>query len=132
MNEPWKNEPDRKNWTAHGLPCAIFRHSRLLHLCGYVGIDNTHPLFGKSYSETATIDVVLQAHGGITFAGELRDGNDLWWLGFDCSHAWDLAPGSNVKSLCGYQEYRDIDYVTCECESLAKQLADFVGPHETP
>jgi len=55
--------------------------------------------------------------GGLTYSG----GGDypflaiLWWFGFDCAHLGDR---ENPKSL---------EYVEKECESLAKQLAEFCG-----
>src|SRR6185295_5225427 len=46
---PWDNEPDKAQWTdvATGLPClAVRAHS---HWCGYVGVTEEHPVFGKDY-----------------------------------------------------------------------------------
>lgn len=50
---PWIEEPDKKQWqdAATGLPCLIVRHPRHGNLCGYVGVPQSHPLHGKSYSE---------------------------------------------------------------------------------
>jgi len=47
----WDDEPDKIQWTdeATGRPCLIVRN-QLGGLCGYVGIDKTHPLFEKPYS----------------------------------------------------------------------------------
>lgn len=57
MDQPWLSEPDRDDFEAHGLPCAIRRHGSLLHLCGYVGVPEGHPLFGISYSTAAPVFV---------------------------------------------------------------------------
>lgn len=64
----WQDEPDKVQWRdkATGLPCLIVRnHSGAW--CGYVGLDETHPLHGKGYN-----DVSVDVHGGLTFAGFCR------------------------------------------------------------
>ena len=48
---PWENEPDRKEWMAHGLRCVIQRIKHSGHLCGYVGVPKGHPLYGASVFE---------------------------------------------------------------------------------
>lgn len=47
----WDAEPDKVQWQdeATGLPCLIVRNSGGA-LCGYVGLSEGHPLYGKSYS----------------------------------------------------------------------------------
>lgn len=49
---PWQSEPDKKQWRdeATGLPCLIVRGPSGA-LCGYVGIAEGHPYFGKSYDD---------------------------------------------------------------------------------
>lgn len=47
---PWDNEPNRKEWEAHGLKCVIVRQDRSGHLCGYVGLPKSHPLHGVDYN----------------------------------------------------------------------------------
>lgn len=44
------SEGDRRDWTAHGLPCRMYRN-RSHAWCGYVGVPKDHPWFGKSYSD---------------------------------------------------------------------------------
>lgn len=51
-SEPWKNEPDDAVFEAHGLKCQISRISWSGHLCGYVGLPESHPWFGKEYSDS--------------------------------------------------------------------------------
>lgn len=94
----WDSEPDKVQFEDRetGLPCLIVRTLHSGHLCGYVGVAEGHPLFGKSYSEriacdrdnltlgkkspmvvlteafadddsSARVDSVLDVHGGITF-----------------------------------------------------------------
>ncbi len=97
-----------------------------------------------------SIDVGISVHGGVTFSGRMKkdwnlfpERDPLWWFGFDCSHAGDLAPGLGdplaVFDKCGIEVppemmdmmrsmdtnavYRDIAYVRKECRRLAHQLA---------
>lgn len=151
---PWLNEPDKVQWTdkATGFTCLAVRASRpgdfdkklnmlagLGHWCGYVGVPENHPLFGKSYG-----DVDADVHGGLTFAdrcdeqdkehGICHVGEEkLWWFGFDCAHSGDLSPGTKAvlkkldESRSHYgdfeEKYRDLNYVKAECANLAAQLA---------
>lgn len=46
----------------------------------------------------------------------------VWWFGFDCAHSGDLSPLREYEPLFNDGAYRDIDYVTGEVQSLAKQL----------
>ena len=128
---PWDNEPDQSTWTdpATGLTCVALRRPRG-HWCGYVGLPKTHPLHGKD--DPPELDV----HGGISFTDHLKDQDpDLWWIGFDCCHAWDFSPsdllyaarwGGSLFAVCETAQYRTLEYVKAECARLAKQLAGVV------
>lgn len=130
---PWDNEPDKIVGTddATGLPMMIIRNT-IGALCGYVGVNEGHSLFGKSY-----MDLDLQVHGGLTFANkcsghichvpEAGQPDHVWWLGFDCAHAFDQAPGMRFAID---DEYRDIEYVKAECAKLAQQLHDYDKPKD--
>lgn len=76
------------------------------------------------------VGVLFDVHGGITWADNRLPWEDKtptgWWLGFDCAHDGDLSPGyENRFSSDG--EYRDIEYVKAECESLASQIVALNG-----
>ena len=134
---PWDLEVDKKQWTdaATGLPCLIVRHSRCGHWCGYVGVPEGHPLFGKTKEDDALDG--LRAHGGITFTDLCqpldKNGHGIchvpgpgepdraWWIGFDCGHAWDLSPAYQA-GVVDDADYRDQAYVEAECAILAAQL----------
>jgi hypothetical protein len=138
---PWDGEPDKKQWqdAATGLPCLAVRNSNSGHWCGYVGVPPSHLYYNKDYN-----DVEASVHGGLTFADRCQPGgecgsichkapegeDDVWWLGFDCHHAFDLAPGHNaIMAKYGLTvstdgTYRTLEYVENECKELAAQLAE--------
>ena len=43
---PWETEPDSLDFEAEGLPCVMHRNPRWRTWCGYVGVDDKHPLYG--------------------------------------------------------------------------------------
>lgn len=131
---PWDKEPDKVVWKDKltGMPCMIVRNG-LGALCGYVGVAEGHPYFGKHY-DAVDVDV----HGGLTYAHKCAgtichvpaagEPDHVWWFGFDCAHAWDLCPGMEARSRAlGFPPkrddvYRDIPYVKRQCRKLAQQL----------
>lgn len=141
---PWDNEPDKVQWQDEktGLPCLAVRNRLSGNWCGYVGLSDGHPWYGKDYN-SPDVDV----HGGLTFAGMCRPGNTeavgichvpgpgqpdhVWWFGFDCAHAWDYSPlDVKMAEERGYPftishdaSYRSLAYVRNECTKLASQLA---------
>lgn len=136
--EPWHNEPNRVAWRdpATGLPCLILR-GPMGALCGYVRVPRDHALHGKHYQQRG-IERRLNAHGGITFSGCLRNRRMKrgHWFGFDCAHWCDFVPGleelaKKLPRMVGFQQesqvYRTIDFVRRECTSLAAQLAERKG-----
>ena len=75
-------------------------------------------------------------HGGLTYAGydnpkigiSVEGGAGLYWVGFDCSHAGDLAfmnrPGFFNSFSNPFDTYRNFCYVRGECIRLAAQAAE--------
>lgn len=136
---PWQQEPDYLHWVDQetGYDCLIVRNP-VGALCGYVGLKPSHRFYEVNYNSLSALDV----HGGLTYSnycwGDIchktdHEGPKVWWLGFDCSHAFDLSPAtealgasSKIKQIhaaFGYdQAYRDIDYVKSEIKKLARQL----------
>lgn len=128
--------------------------------CGYVGVPPEHPWYGVYYSGCiedpqcddgwecghSSPDGRAEVHGGLTFSGACREEgdpasaichvpqpgrtDDVWWFGFDCSHAWDLRPGSiKFDREHGFRRrpdevYRDEQYVIQQTLELARQLAE--------
>lgn len=144
---PWDGEPDKVVWVdqATGLD-AMARRGPMGAWCGYVGLPDSHPLHGvdydecpagcgKSYCEHSAV-IVMEVHGGVTFAGRCQVGADpatglchvsdrpVWWLGFDCAHWGDLVPGAALSGISFGDSgiYADLPYVVSEVESLARQI----------
>lgn len=137
---PWDEEPDKVQWQDErtGLPCLAVRHPSLGQLCGYVAVKKGHPYYKRSDEEK--FDVFC--HGGVTFSGAcdgdeekgichkpaVGEPDNVWWIGFDCAHAGDLAPGlaytiSTVGGKPWHEDvYRDLAYVKNQCANLAQQL----------
>ena len=130
-HRPWESEPNSAEWVDEdtGYKCRITRHDHFGHLCGYVGISKSHPLYGKHYSDDEIEN--LDAHGGLTHSGEDQDDKDTWWFGFDCSHGGDLSPkmlvhlignGHTYTPDKGSDVYRTWEYVEREVRELSAQL----------
>jgi len=146
----WDNEPDKVQWpdADTGLPCLAVRNRRSGNWCGYVGVAEGHRAFGKEYDEVMNDDGQWpEVHGGLTFANRCQLGDDesrgichmpapgepdhVWWLGFDCAHAWDHSPEDVKRSeekggiwAIGHDSaYRSLAYVKHQCKKLALQLS---------
>lgn len=130
---PWQGEPNRVEWEHAGLPCIAHR-GPVGSWCGYVGLSPGHPLHGKTYNTVHEMLPHLSVHGGLTYSETCSgcichvpkpgEPDDLWWLGFDCAHAWDYCP--RTASL-GYAPRYDEHYWTLaevqeETNRLAEQL----------
>jgi len=48
---PWQDESDKYQWQDEEteFPCLIVRNPDSGNLCGYVGVSEGHPMFGKNY-----------------------------------------------------------------------------------
>lgn len=96
------------------------------HRCGYVGVPPGHPLYGCVYSQPANALGgkepwgVFEVHGGLTWSG-FWNGDDLWRFGFDCHHDMD----GSLRDEQPYFPVRPLEYVVSQCESLARQLANY-------
>jgi hypothetical protein len=145
---PWQEEPDRHEWRYKGLPCLLRRSPMSGGWCGYVAVPPGHPWHGRSWrDEDGGPDV--EVHGGITFSQGCTEGgeichvpepgepDDVWWLGFDCGHAFDVAPkfmaegrafGMSPLLSESFGTYRTFQYAKSETESLAEQALAAVKP----
>lgn len=137
---PWTTEPDKAHWIdpATGLDCLIVRahHGAL---CGYVGVPPEHQLHGVSGFDPVVR--TLAVHGGVNFGSACQEGAedgpgvchvpepgrpaDVWWLGFDCAHAGDLAPTQRheMDQLLGPFQTR------APAVLVAAGMTNFLGEH---
>lgn len=137
-NGQWQSEPDKVLWIDDltGLHCMI-RRGPAGFLCGYVAIDSEHSEYGEHYDA-----VNVNVHGGLTYGDfclEMIEGglgvgicrkvenheDKAYWLGFDCGHLNDMSPHERMRDFeLNGREYRNIEYVKRQCESLAAQLVN--------
>lgn len=119
----WRYEPDLGHDDLCGGMQRLIVRSPGGSLCGYVGVDESHPLYGTSYDDVGGVEV----HGGLTFSGHRTQDfieshvekvhGGLWWFGFDCAHSGDYMP--SVRFVGSQQgDYRDWEYVNLNVESL--------------
>lgn len=126
----WDDEPDEVRWSYRGVDCLVLRPTAMGHLCGYVRIPEDHPCMQwGEYLWDAPDSVAVEVHGGVTFGPRPFEGRaDLpgVWVGFDCNHHLDYAPGSDASlreiGLRCEGGYRNLNYVKRETERLAVQL----------
>lgn len=136
---PWQTEPDKEQFTdeATGLPCLVKRSLHSGALCGYVGVPPGHPWHGRDYDEIDPSPGLCQdgpEDSTICHIPAPGEPDGVWWLGFDCAHAFDVSPAMAARErelglphllhLPGPQEqYRHVGYVKTECARLAEQAA---------
>lgn len=151
---PWQSEPDRVDFVHAGFACFVKRNHHG-NFCGYVGVPNGHRLYGEKFD-----NVDVDVHGGLTYSDKCSGDichvpgpgmpDDVWWLGFDCAHCFDLSPGLRASmnelgrrlrergapNASAFEPlpferdevYRDLPYVRAQTESLAEQLAAEISP----
>lgn len=150
---PWMTEPDRVDFVHGGLACFAIRHPEHGHYCGYVGVPREHPAYGKPAREVdaefhGDLNYAAPCEGSICHTPEPGMADDVWWLGGDFGHAFDLCPGREARlvSVAGpaatatvralrekcfrMEVYRDLPYVRHEIEHLAEQLAAMYAPEK--
>lgn len=134
---PWDDEPDEVSFREGGCPypLALMRGATTGCLCGYVGVSPEHPAFGVSRD---ALKRRVLAHGLITYAERsamrntlagLPEGADVWWIGFDCSHAYDVWPAipAEVAAVLFHRPesgYRDVEYARQATLNMARQLLE--------
>lgn len=117
-----------KSWTTEaGLPAVILLVNDGSHHCGYVALPDD--LADKDFMNYDS-ETFISVHGGVTYQDVLSQLDDKIAIGFDCAHCGDLMKcpekykGTPLEGLYMYSEgvWRDEQYCTNECESMAKQL----------
>ena len=125
LKELIEKEGDELKWDytcSNGviIHCSIHRNS-VKALCGYITLTKDSSLYGVGYDE-----LNINTHGGLTYDG--YDKNENWVIGFDCAHYGDLTPYfilSDDYPFNSFGEYRDMEYVKKQCESMAEQASVF-------
>lgn len=136
-----------KRFEYKGYPCVVMFMLWGCHRCGYVWIMKGLKYYGKEYDELVMID----CNGGLTYAEDNlfgQDDKDMWWIGFDCAHAWDArdfktgrryaaADPEELKSIEYLAELdrkydtggevRTLEYVEAECKRILDQLEELAN-----
>ena len=139
----WDEEPDVVEWRESGVSCLVVRMSDIGHLNGYVGVPEGHPWWGVGYD-----DIKCGVHGGLTYSAHATwehlpdmgapitvNDEGLWWVGFDCNHSGDFAPGMGVDSYTNSYtnsytgSYKTIGYVVAEIECIVQQALEAKRDH---
>lgn len=81
------------------------------YYCGYVAIPKGHRLYQVEYDRMSFIN----CHGGLTFSDKFDGYDDVWFIGFDCAHAWD------------HPTEQDADYTENECLHIINQIVEMDG-----
>lgn len=115
-----EKEGNQDGGVVEGLPYRLHRNT-MGNWCGYVGVFHDHPAYGKG------MDFDFNVHGGVTFSDTVHawGHGDMWWIGFDTSHGWDLgymSAGHVDVEYMPKMTYKDKQYTINECRKLAKQL----------
>ncbi len=95
------------------LPCVCILNKNVGR-CGYVGVNQNHPLCGVDW--TVARDIIdIDVHGGLTFSGAMLHGGNLaqWFFGFDCAHLGDNPP---IGAICRLFEDVNVDMLRGMCE----------------
>jgi hypothetical protein len=140
---PWQSEPDRIDFVAHGFACLMLRHPRYGSWCSYVAVPPGHPAYEKPPQDLDvrfhySLNYGAKCSGYICHVPIAGMPDDVWWLGGDFAHVFDLSPAlaareralglpdlSKIPDTMGFfDRYRDVAYVRAVTESLAEQLAE--------
>lgn len=115
-----------KDWTTKSGLRAMILLVRGSHHCGYVELPER---LGKpGYDESPIME--LNVHGGVTYADNLPEMDGKYVVGYDCAHYGDYMKcpeelkGTDMEKLWAFDNgvWRDEEFCTNECESLAKQI----------
>lgn len=117
-----------KDWITKSGLRAVILLVRGSHHCGYVELPER---LGKpGYDESPIME--LNVHGGVTYAGNLPEMDGKYVVGYDCAHYGDYMKcpeelkGTDMEKLWAFDNgvWRDEEFCTNECESLAKQISE--------
>lgn len=133
----WINEPDYCEWVHSGLNCIAIRDMTLGVWKGFVGIEVSHPFYGKSIEDLLKnndlADIFFSVYGGICFSDRLPKKykfDSKWWLGIETSHGGDFMPllklesqGPDMDKMLSGQTYKDFNFIRKETNKLAQYVS---------
>jgi hypothetical protein len=133
-NGVWSREPDYCKWVHSDLLCLAIRDMSLGVWRGFVGVDNSHPLYAHSLENILEIPDMMTAflavYGGICSAGKLparykKDAKTLWWLGMETCHGGDYMPliVPDDHAELSTQTYKDFFFIRRETNKLAEYVS---------
>jgi hypothetical protein len=143
LKGPWNDEHDYEVWIddATFYPC-LMRRNQFAAWCGFVGVDQTHPLFLIGVDNP--IWNSFNIHGEIGFAQFYTEADlefdppiKRWWIGFNTSHKSDFLPNppkdsskysKNTKDIT---KYKNVEYTKRETLYLASQLKKIADDHDS-
>lgn len=106
-NRPWESEPNNVSFECLGYKCEIKRHDTMMHLCGYINIPRSHPLYECDEEDGDGVENFISVHGGITYNRKMPKCRRI---GFDCAHAGDFSPGAfMVMAWVQMEDNREVD-----------------------
>lgn len=115
-------------WEHNGIICRVMG-GPFSNYNGYVGVPKSNPAWGKHYSDLEEQGTNIDVHGGLTFAEQGKEFSmhwpdpELWWFGFDTSHAWDSVDygyGDGHEKTRGH--YWTAEEVAKEVQRMAEQF----------
>lgn len=151
----WVEEPDGVTFEHLNIKCLILRIIAREsngadifggYLCGYCMVPRDHTFFGKPYEE-----LNIRVHYGLSKCDfqEGEDGEQDFWIGFDCAHSGDIIPSFkkirekydklieselkinemikkfNINSMLLQKSYKNINFCIQECKSMAEQIVNY-------
>lgn len=83
FSEFWGDDRIEREFEESGLACCTRTHD-MGYCCGYVAVNEGHPLYGMDYDKLYDEHPEIEVDGGVTFAnGE----GGTWMFGWDAAHA---------------------------------------------
>ncbi len=141
---PWSGEVDKEQFAdaATGLPCLIKRSEHSGSPCGYVGVIEGHPWFGKDRHDFEAVPGIEISYSAFCEEGPegttichvpaLGEPGRVWWVGWHHGHAWDIQPAFEAREFHGHgwppirmdgAAYTTFADAKAECALVAQQAA---------
>lgn len=136
---PWDDDSDDKIYTGSGetktVRYGVYRNYywkilsiRGSHPCCYIHIPEGHSFYKMGYDDVESFcyaaGVDLNAHGGLTYAGDLDDDGN-YWIGWDYARAYDyLRIKDSLPFNPAYEHMWTVDELTDDIHGVIDVIAD--------